>query len=481
MNRASSGVAPADPGVETLRHQLFRYAQDLQELMDQQRQLQQNYQMVLKSLGREVPENDLLAKVLIETSPLHIVTDTLGRVLRQSENVNATLGLSGHTLVGESISAALAPDQLNGFQTVIAKFAGSAGLGGIEQRRLKLGHAAQSPGLGQFDVLTLQVRNGGGQNELYWLMRPAGKSSAMEVQGAFASACSTDIGVFTTDPSGTICTVNEALTRMTGFRSAEVLGQNPRLLGSGRHENAFFQEFFLALLDTGSWNGQILNRKKNGQIFLTWQSVKIVEDEYGNVTSYMAAVADLSLTNRGSTQISPDAYLNSVTGLANRRSLESYFCQALEQAHTDGTILRSLFLSVDGLSRIGEELGYFALDQARREVGLRLQAIERPDLRIADIDGGNFVLLIQSPMTESELAEFALSTSNRLEAPLQIGQQQVTVKIYIGCASYPKDGRDMGTLLRHADAALYGAKKFDTPFCVYESEFNAPSPCATDS
>jgi diguanylate cyclase (GGDEF)-like protein/PAS domain S-box-containing protein len=462
--------SPVDLGVEALQRQLMRYAQDLQELMEQQRQLQQNYQMVLKSMGREVPDHDLLASTLLAASKLHVVTDLQGIVLRQSTEVNVALGLSGRTFVGGHIDALLAPTAGNGFGTVIAKFAGCQGLGGIEQRRLELGLSSQGAGVGQFDLLAMQVAQENGRKEIAWLFQPAAQSSAIAIQSAFINASTAEVGFFVTEPAGTICSVNEILTRITGFHSVDVLGQNPRLLGSGRHENAFFQDFFLALLDAGSWNGQILNRKKSGQIFLTWQSVKMVEDEQGNITSYIAAVADLSLTDSNASLTSPASYQDPVTGLANRRTLESHFGQALEHAREDGTTLWALFLNVDGLGRIGEELGYAVFDQARREVGLRLRSLERADLRVADIGGGNFVVLLQSELTDEEVAEIAASASELLEAPLHIEQHRPSVKAYIGCASYPKDGLDMGTLLRHADAAMYGAKKFATTLCFYESD-----------
>jgi diguanylate cyclase (GGDEF)-like protein len=258
------------------------------------------------------------------------------------------------------------------------------------------------------------------------------------------------------------------------------LGHNPRLLGSGRHENAFFQDFFLALLDAGCWNGQILNRKKSGQIFLTWQSTKLVEDEHGHITSYIAAVADLSLTESNSILTSPTSYHDPVTGLANRRTLESYFGQALEHARSAGSTLRTLFINVEGLGRIGEELGYAVFDQARREVGARLQSIEQPDLRIADIGGGNFVVLLQRVISDLEVTDIALSTTELLEAPLHIEQRRPAVKANIGCASYPKDGVDMKTLLKHADAAMVGAKRFGIPVCFYESgETASPNSGAT--
>jgi diguanylate cyclase (GGDEF)-like protein/PAS domain S-box-containing protein len=469
MNDHTLGFAPVDLGVESLQRQLFRYAQDLQELMEQQRQLQQNYQMVLKSMGREVPDNDLLASTLIAASQLKVITDAQGHVLRHSPQLVEAMGLSARTVIGEPIEALLGPAGFLQFGNILAKFAQSQGLGGIEQRRIELGQS------GQFDLLAMQVAKESGRREIAWLFQPAEQSSAIAIQSAFINASTAVVGFFVTDPSGTICSVNGVLTQITGFHSDDVLGQNPRLLGSGRHETAFFQDFFLSLLDAGCWNGQILNRKKSGQIFLTWQSTKMVEDEHGHITSYIAAVADLSLTESNSILTSPTSYHDLVTGLANRRTLESYFGQALEHARSEGSTLRTLFINVEGLGRIGEELGYAVFDQARQEVGLRLQSIEQPDLRVADIGGGNFVVLLQRELTDSEVTAIARSTSELLEAPLHIEQGRPQVKANIGCASYPKDGLDMNTLLKHADAAMVGAKQFGIPVCFYESGETTPS------
>jgi diguanylate cyclase (GGDEF)-like protein/PAS domain S-box-containing protein len=425
--------------------------------------------MVLKSMGREVPDNDLLASTLIAASQINVTTDAQGIVMRHSPDVVGALGLAGSALVGAPIDSLLASAQSNGFGAVLAKFARAQGLGGIEQRRLELGQPNQAPGLGEFDLLAMQIAKENGRREIAWLLQPAEQSSAIAIQSAFINASKAAVGFFVTEPSGAICSVNSVLAQITGFHSADVLGQNPRLLGSGRHENAFFQDFFLALLDAGCWNGQILNRKKSGQIFLTWQSVKTVENEHGQITSYIAAVADLSLTESNSLLTSPTSYHDAVTGLANRRTLESYFVQALEHAHDKGASLRTLFLNIDGLDRMGEELGYTVFDQARREVGLRLQSIEQADLRVADIGGGNFVVLLQRALTDLDVTEIARSTAELLEAPLHIEHRRPKVKANIGCASYPKDGLDMGTLLKHADAAMVGAKRFGIPVCFYES------------
>ena len=470
MSNSTLAFAPVDLGVESLQSQLFRYAKDLQELMEQQRQLQQNYQMLLKSMGREVPANDLLTTTLVGACKVYVATDLQGIVVHQSPEASAALGLMGRTLIGNPINELLAQGVEDGFGSVIAKFVHGRGLGGIEQRRLKLGQTILGADLGSFDLLAMQVAQENGKREIAWLFQPAVQSTPIAIQSAFINTSTAEVGFFVTDPSGAICSVNNVLSRITGFHSADVLGQNPRLLGSGRHENAFFQDFFLALLDAGCWNGQILNRKKSGQVFITWQSVKMVEDEHGNITSYVAAVADLSLTESNASLTSPASYQDPVTGLSNRRTLDNHFAQALEHARAEGTTLRTLFLNVDGLNRIGEELGYTVFDQARREIGFRLRSIERSQMRVADIGGGNFVMLLQDTLTDSDVTDIATATTQLLEAPLHIEQHRPTVNAYIGCASYPKDGLDMGGLLKHADAAMYAAKKFSTPFCFYESD-----------
>ncbi|MCF8169006.1 MAG: diguanylate cyclase [Rhodoferax sp.] len=469
MSETSRSPASDELVGDSLQGQLFRYARDLQELMDQQRQLQKNYQMVLKSMGRDVPENDLLSSTLMGASKIHLITDPAGRVLRHGPHSDAAMGRPGLTMLGGSIDRLLGSKSSDTVAGVLAKFAQSPALGGIEQRRLEIGDSGDGAGLCLFDLLAMQVVKDSDRREIVWLLQPAAQTNPIAIQSAFINASTADIGFFVTTPSGTIYSVNDVFTQLTGFHTVDVLGHNPRILGSGRHENSFFQDFFMTLLETGNWNGQILNRKKSGQIFLTWQSVKRVEDAHGNITSYISAVADLSITENHANLISPASYHDPVTGLANRRTLESHFDQALEQARVGGSTLRALFIHVEGLGQIAEELGYAVFDPARREVGLRLRSVETPHLHVFDVGGGNYAALLEGPLTDPEVIDIAASTTELLERPLRIGRHRPCIKAFIGCSSYPGDGVDMGTLLRHADTAMYGAKQFATPFCFYES------------
>jgi diguanylate cyclase (GGDEF)-like protein/PAS domain S-box-containing protein len=454
---------------DALQHQLYRYAQDLQELMEQQSQLQQRYQMVLESVGRSVPETDVLSRTLIKNSTLFLVTDVQGTITQVSPGLQETFDFNGADLCGQYIDRLVAPAHVEGLRSVFAKFEKAIRLGGIEQRRLELCSPTPNGRTHDFDVLAMQVHKNG-STLIHWVLQVAAPgTNALDSQKAFFSATQGDVGILVTDPLGSIVAVSAAFSSIIGYRAADLLGENPRLFGSNRHDNTFFQNFWLELLEAGCWNGQLFNRRRNGQIFLSWQSVKMVEDAQGKVVSYVAAHADLSVRDSNSKKMVQLAYHDPLTGLANRRLFESQLEQHLTDARKDKTGLCVIFLGVDGLKSISEEFGYAIGDLVRRELGDRLSGLERSGLSVAQLSGEEFVLLLRGAETESEIEAIASTTLSKLAAPFLINQHQITVKSNMGCARYPQDGSDMLTLLKHADAAMYGAKRFNTDFCFYET------------
>ena len=454
---------------DALRHQLYRYAQDLQELMEQQSQLQQRYQMVLESVGRSVPEADVLSQLLIKSTTLHLVTDVQGVVKRVSPGLEDFLCFQGADVCGAYIDRLVAPAHIEGLRSVLSKCEQASRLGGIEQRRLELCSLAPTGSTHVFDVFAMQVQKNG-ITEIYWMLQVAASGvNTLEAQKAFFCAVQGDEGILVTDPFGTILVVSSAFASISGYRAVDLLGENPRIFGSGRHDNTFFQDFWLELLDAGYWNGQLFNRRRNGQIFLCWQSVKMVEDAQGKVVSYVAAHADLSVRDSNSKRLAQLAYHDPLTGLANRRLFEDQLNQHLTDARRDKTGFCAIFLGIDGLKPISEELGYAVGDLVRQEVGVRLTQLERPGLSVAQLSGEEFVLLLRGAETASEIEAVANDTLGALTAPFLINQHQITIKANMGCARYPRDGGDMPTLLKHADAAMYGAKRFNTHFCFYET------------
>jgi len=454
---------------DALQDQLYRYAQDLQELMEQQSQLQQRYQMVLESVGRRVPETDVLSRVLLNNATLHLVTDVQGVVKRVSPGLQDFLGFLGADLLGEYVDRLVAPTHIERLRSVFAKFEKSSRLCGIELRKLALCSPEPKGPSHVFDVMAMQVHKNGCA-EVYWVMQLAVPGAdPLAAPKAFFSAMQGDDGILLTDPYGTILAASPAFTAISGYRAVDLLGENPRLFGSGRHDNTFFQNFWLELLDAGCWNGQLFNRRKNGQIFLCWQSVKMVEDAQGSVVGYVAAHADLSVRDSNSKKMAQLAYCDPLTGLANRRLFEDQFSQRLTDAGTSKTGVCVIFLGIDGLKSISEDLGFAVGDLVRKEVGARLTELEQPGLSIAQLGGEEFVLLLWSTETESEIEGIANDTLVALTAPFLIDQHRINVKANMGCARYPQDGGDMQTLLKNADAAMVGAKRFNTYFCFYET------------
>jgi diguanylate cyclase (GGDEF)-like protein/PAS domain S-box-containing protein len=445
---------------DALESQLYRYAQDLQELIEQQAQMQQRYRMALQSIGRDVPESDLLTDMLLNAATLYVVTDALGVVLRISDELEYAFDVPRSDLCGRFIDQLAAPESVDGFRNVILKFSCVQGLGGIEQRRFALDRLARTSVAEYFEVFAMQVQKSTGL-EIVWLIYPAvaAGSSAISIQKALFKSTDGDCGLVLTDPFGTIHLVTPSFTRVTGYAETDVVGRNPRILGAGRHDNAFFQEFWLTLLENGCWNGQLLNRRQNGKSFLTWQSVKMVEDERGNTVSYVAALADLSLRDSAGKQSPHLVYHDSITGLPNRRLFEERLTHAMAQARVDDSALNLVFMDVDGLQSIGSEFGHTEEDRVRLALGDRLKSLASPDVRVAQIGEDEFVMLLCSAQSPGEVEAVARTAQDAMSQPYCIGRKQRRVSVLIGCVRFPQDGSNLGALLKRANSTMYGPLK----------------------
>ena len=461
------------PGVDLMQEQLFRYAQDIQELMDQQSSLQKHYQLMLQSMGRDVPSQDLLPNLLTECVEMYLLTDAQGVVMYVSAGAALALGLQLGDRRGMHIQELVPALQRVDIDSVIAKYL-EAGVGGIEQRRLSVGSPNAPDLVNSYDVLAMQVSKND-RYEICWLLRPAAQdgTDALEIQKLFFSGLKSEAGVIVTDPFGTIYAVNDGFSRITGYSESEVLGKNPSTPGAGRQDASYYQDFWVDLLGVGNGNGELFNRRKNGQIFLEWQSVRRVEDAQGRVVSYVAAIADLSHSESDPKLLTQFAYHDALTGLPNRRKFEFRMAQAITEASRDGEGLCVLFLDLDRFKPINDEMGHHVGDLVLQEIANRLRASVRSGDTVARVGGDEFVVLLQSKAPVQEAESIASGILSALAAPIQAGVHAVTVGASIGCAVYPQDGDDIASLLKHADAAMYGAKRFGMQFSFYETGADA--------
>lgn len=277
-------------------------------------------------------------------------------------------------------------------------------------------------------------------------------------QAAAAFAATRD-GIVITDLAPRILAVNRAWCEITGYSEAEALGQNPRILQSGRHDRAFYQTFWASLREAGHWQGEIWNRRKNGEIYAQWLSVSTVYDEHGQPSNYVGVLTDLSQLKSVEQKLEHLAHHDILTDLPNRLLLQVRLAAALEHAHRSPQRLALLFLDLDRFKDVNDSLGHPTGDALLIEVARRLRKRLREEDLLARIGGDEFVVLLEDIESPDHAATVAREVIERLNEPFSIDGQTLFVGASIGISLYPDDAQDATELIQHADAALYQAKQ----------------------
>lgn len=467
MTSHRAGAAPND-----LRSQLYRYAQDLQELMEQHGQLQSRYQAVLQSQGRASLSNDLLLVGLRDGDTPYLVTDSSGNVTGVNACTEPLLCESGFDLRGLSLMQLVPQAQRKTLEALLAQLTGLNGNSAILQCQIDLFDGLERDGMSHFDVLIVPLQ-ADARVEFFWLLHPSASGTADHLSAVQQFELLTDSrhGLLLTDASGMICATNPAFSRITGFASSEVCGRNPQMLSSGRHDSGFYQAFWSELTTLGSWSGEFFNRRKNGQIYPEWSTVKAVKNVVGDTLAYLSVFADSSHHLNDTEQLARLAYHDALTGLPNRRLLEDRLAQALSLAKREGSGLSLFFIDLDRFKPINDEFGHEVGDLVLQEVARRLKKSVRQGDTAARVGGDEFVILLQSAVRTEDVESIASTVLSKLSQPIKVASHQLLLGASIGCARFPQDGSDMATLLKHADSAMYAAKRFGgNHFCFHEFE-----------
>jgi diguanylate cyclase (GGDEF)-like protein/PAS domain S-box-containing protein len=268
-----------------------------------------------------------------------------------------------------------------------------------------------------------------------------------------------DQGIIVTDARANVIAVNRAYCNMSGYAAAEVIGSNPRLQQSGRHDQAFYRELWRALSDTGQWQGEIWNRRKSGEAYPVWQNISAVRNRQGRIVHYVAIASDITPVKATQERLDHLAHHDALTDLPNRL----YFVSSLERAllHADrnqcGVAL--LFIDLDHFKAINDTLGHAAGDQLLIDVAQRLRKSVRAEDLVARLGGDEFVVLLERLRDRSEAAGVARKMLAEVFAPLQISGRTITPQASVGIAIYPGDGGSAAALLQAADDAMYEAKR----------------------
>ena len=261
------------------------------------------------------------------------------------------------------------------------------------------------------------------------------------------------------DADGRIQSVNLAFTVITGYSEAEAQGKTPgELLASGLHDREFFRAMWLSLNTEGRWQGEIINRRKNGETYPEWLSITVVRNKEGNVEQFIALFSDISERKQTEAYIHHLAYHDPLTGLANRLLFNDRLNTAMLRAHRSQYLLAVMLLDLDHFKSINDSLGHHAGDLLLAAASQRLVPLLREGDTLARLGGDEFAILLPDITSHADAALLASRMVHAFEKPFDLEGREVFISTSIGIAVYPADGNNAELLTKNADVALYNAK-----------------------
>ena len=268
----------------------------------------------------------------------------------------------------------------------------------------------------------------------------------------------TQEGVLVTDPDQRIVHVNPAFSRITGYSSEEILGQRPNLLNSGHHDASFYQSMWNALENRGAWSGEVWNRRKSGEIYPQWQCIRVIHDEQGRLSHYVAVFSDISALKRSQHELDYLAHHDPLSNLPNRLLFTERVAHALERSKSEGLRGAVLLIDLDHFKHINESLGHNVGDALLKGVGERLLQDIPNGSTLARLGGDEFGLLSENCSAAPQAAELAQRLLRCLEAPFRFDGHELYIGASIGIGLFPGEADSVEQIMRNADSALFKAK-----------------------
>ncbi len=266
-------------------------------------------------------------------------------------------------------------------------------------------------------------------------------------------------GVMITDAHTNIVAVNDAFASITGYACDEALGKTPRLLASGRHDQAFYQGMWSALAGDGHWEGEIYNRRKDGGLYIAWLRISAIRNERGQTINYVCIFSDVTRRKLSEEELRKRAHHDPLTGLHNRLSFDERFSQELARARRTQSRLGLLYIDLDAFKPINDRYGHRTGDAVLREVAVRLKSAVREMDTVSRIGGDEFTVILPEIGQAANVESIADGIHRRLQLPFEYEGNQLQIGASIGVALFPDDAGGERELLSHADAAMYGVKQ----------------------
>ena len=266
-------------------------------------------------------------------------------------------------------------------------------------------------------------------------------------------------GITITDTRGTIIDVNDTFTRITGYTREEAIGNNPRMLQSGRQGPEFYAAIWQSLTTHGHWTGEVWNRRKSGELFAEIITISAVHNALGETKHYVALFTDITAIKENERKLEHLAHYDALTGLPNRVLLADRLQQSMLRCQRKGLSLAVAFLDLDGFKTINDRHSHDLGDKLLVALAHRLKGALREGDTLSRIGGDEFVAVLVD-LEQPQDCEPVLSRMLHAAAdPVHVDDNLLQVSASIGVTIYPTDGVEPDLLLRHADQAMYQAKQ----------------------
>jgi len=282
---------------------------------------------------------------------------------------------------------------------------------------------------------------------------------------------SSNEAIMVTDENNRIIQINPAFTRMTGYEMADVIGEDSAILRSGWHDEAFYQDMGRMLVKEGCWQGEIWDRRKDGIVQARWLSINVIRHPDGFVHCHVAQFLDITEKNKKDEIILSQANYDQLTGLPNRNLFKSRLELEIKKSYCNELVLTVLLLDLDNFRDINDTLGHDKGDELLREVALRIRSCVDQSATVARLGGDEFAVILTDYADNHLYVEtLARKVIQEVNKPFNFSQSEIShyISTSIGIASYPQDGVDMKSLIKHADQAMYEAKlQGRSRFCYF--------------
>lgn len=266
-------------------------------------------------------------------------------------------------------------------------------------------------------------------------------------------------GTIITDAANKIMSVNPAFTTITGYSPEEVIGKDPSMLYASDQDDAYLLEMARTLQEEGTWQGELVNQRKNGELYTEWLSVNVLRDDKGKIKRYIGVFSDITKAKKAQDTIAHQAAYDHLTSLPNRGLTLDRLSQLLLFSRRNDRMLAVLFMDLDHFKLINDSMGHAAGDELLVQTAQRIKSVLRDSDSVGRLGGDEFIVLLSDLNGIDDIVSIANKIQEVVRQPVLIAGQTLQATLSIGITVYPMDADNPETMLMNADGALYEAKR----------------------